>query len=86
MASGRGLRFSLMVGGVCGVLIWGVSGADDMQPQVNITPRVRQSGAKHLTSNLRVDVKVVLVPVSVTDALNRPLAISSGNPVMGVMA
>ena len=73
MASGRGLRFSLMVGGVCGVLIWGVSGADDMQPQVNITPRVRQSGAKHLTSNLRVDVKVVLVPVSVTDALDRPV-------------
>jgi VWFA-related protein len=62
-----------MVGGVCGVLIWGASGADDTQPQVSITPRVRQSGARRFTSNLRVDVKVVLVPVSVTDALDRPV-------------
>ena len=42
-------------------------------PRVAITPRKLESGARLAPSNLRLDVKLVLIPVTVTDALDRPV-------------
>jgi len=51
--------------------------ADDVpsdSPGVSITPRERRPDANaSLPSNLRLDVKVVLIPVSVTDSLDHPV-------------
>jgi len=43
------------------------------QPAVAITPRKSDSKSARTKANLRVDIKVNLVPVSVTDALDRPV-------------
>src|SRR3954452_677153 len=47
--------------------------AQDQQPNVSITPRKLEARSKRPASNLRLDVNVVLVPVTVTDGLNRPV-------------
>jgi len=46
---------------------------DSEEPQVNITPRVRPSAPAPVLpkANIRVDTNVVLIPVTVTDPLNR---------------
>jgi len=46
--------------------------AQEPQPRVAITPRKAESARRISSSNLRLDVNMVLVPVSVTDALDRP--------------
>ena len=49
------------------------SAVSEEQPRVSITPRKLESRAARSASNLRVDVKIVLVPVTVTDAMDRPI-------------
>jgi VWFA-related protein len=52
----------------------GGSGVGQERPSAVITPRHRpQVAITHRPGNLRLDVKVVLVPVTVIDALNRPI-------------
>jgi len=50
--------------------------ADPLQPNISVTPRVRPKGApdESITdrkSDIRIDTTLVLIPVSVTDPLNR---------------
>jgi len=45
----------------------------EQPPQVSLTPRKPVSHADRSASNLRLDVKVVLIPVTVTDAMDRPI-------------
>ena len=47
--------------------------ASNQQPQVSITPRKTQALKDHRRTDLRLDVKQVLVPVTVTDAWDRPV-------------
>jgi VWFA-related protein len=46
---------------------------DSEEPQVNITPRARPTASAPVLpkANIRVDTNVVLIPVTVTDPLNR---------------
>ncbi len=50
-----------------------VGGGQGAEPRVAITPRESQTANRGPSSNLRLDVKMILVPVSVTDALDRPI-------------
>src|SRR3954454_14878366 len=45
----------------------------DEQPKVSVTPRKLESRGVRSPSNLRLDVKLVLVPVTVTDAKDNPI-------------
>ena len=51
----------------------GIGGSQDSQPKVAITPRPSEKAGRTPSANLRLDLKMVLVPVSVTDALDRPI-------------
>ena len=58
-----------------GLTLWtfGWSGdAGQDQPKVTITPRERQGTTTRGRANIRADVRLVLIPVTVTDALDRP--------------
>lgn len=47
---------------------------EPQQPRVSIAPRpVKPTGGDSIRSNLRVDVRMVLVPATVTDQLERPV-------------
>src|SRR5579883_2876579 len=50
--------------------VWSANGQDS---KVAIQPRTRPSQAHGSSPTLRLDLKVVLVPVTVTDALDRPV-------------
>jgi len=50
-----------------------VHAGQQAESKVGITPRVQPRGDRSTAANLRLDVKVILVPVSVTDAVDRPL-------------
>ena len=52
--------------GACFTTVWG---ADVIQPR----NAPRANNTKFASANLRMDVKVVLVPVTVTDSLDRPI-------------
>ena len=43
------------------------------QPRVSVVPRLADAKTARLPATLRLDVRVVLVPVSVSDALDRPV-------------
>jgi len=60
--------------GACFPSAWGADAAGP-EARVSIQPRAPSliKSTTAVPANLRVDVKVVLVPVSVTDALNRPI-------------
>ncbi len=47
--------------------------AQEFQPRISANPQPPSDGSKRQGADLRLDVKVVLVPVSVTDSLNRPV-------------
>jgi VWFA-related protein len=66
------LFVGIAVGG-WGLSAFGEDFTSSFQPQ--IAPRTRSGGSQALrsTPNLRLDVKMVLVPVSVTDAAERPI-------------
>ena len=53
-------------------LLGAILGWAGQESQVNLTPR-RVDSAKRPLPNLRVDVKLIVVPVSVTDAFDRPI-------------
>jgi Ca-activated chloride channel family protein len=53
--------------GVC------VDGGSSDQPQVTIAPRVRRPDGNSPPASIRLDVKVVLIPVSVTDSFDHPV-------------
>ncbi len=62
-------------------MLWWISGASmtpahgssEEQPQLASRPHRAGAAAKKSAANLRLDVEVVLVPVSVTDAYDRPI-------------
>jgi Ca-activated chloride channel family protein len=58
--------------GVLFGLFLGVRG-QDQPPNISITPRKPAVRNERPSSNLRLDVNVVLIPVTVTDALGRPV-------------
>src|SRR5512142_3314852 len=47
--------------------------AAEPEQQPGIAPRPRRPGVGYAPASIRADVKLVLVPVSVTDALDRPV-------------
>lgn len=69
MLSSLGLGLLLAFLGTCS---FSSVGAHEEQPQVAITPRHAESPKRGPSANLRLDLKMVLVPVSVTDTLDRP--------------
>ena len=48
------------------------AGEPEQEPRLTTRPRRLDAGQQR-SANLRADVKLVLVPVSVTDALDRPV-------------
>ena len=63
----------------CGVLacVFGtdlLAGDSGRRPEVNITPRKSESRGRSSSNTVRADVKVVLVPVTVTDHMDRPIS------------
>jgi Ca-activated chloride channel family protein len=67
--------FTAAVAGAFCLTAYGGDGLSELQPRVFITPRAETAGAVRSRSpaNLRLDVKLILVPVSVTDAKDRPV-------------
>src|ERR1700757_2315645 len=67
--------YLVILTGFCFFGAFGADVAPQPRPQVAITPRSRLAASPGTRSNanLRLDVKLVLVPVSVTDALDRPI-------------
>jgi Ca-activated chloride channel homolog len=55
------------------MLVWGGDGGQDQQTVVNLTPRARPTPSGRPSPSLRVNVQVILVPVTVTDAMNKPV-------------
>src|SRR5437763_3226621 len=51
----------------------GLAPAQEHEVRVSLTPRVNTEESRRASANLRLDVKVVLVPVTVSDALDRPM-------------
>lgn len=72
MRYGLGLLSCAILIPTFGILAWGGDTPQE-QPTVAITPRKLPGGAERSSSNLRFDVKMVLIPVTVTDALERPV-------------
>src|SRR5579863_5499612 len=72
MPSSLGFVFLLTLLGTCS---WPTSGGHggQEQPLVAITPRQSDAASRSPSANLRLDLKLILVPVSVTDALDRPV-------------
>jgi len=79
MLSRTGIVLFATVIGTCSCSL--VCYADDQgsQPNLEVTARRRQSVGRGRSANLRVDLKEVLVPVSVTDGLDRPVTTLSRN-------
>ena len=59
----------LAVGFILGIL----PAADNPESRVSLDPRPKPAAAPATRSNIRVDTNLVLIPVSVTDPLNRPV-------------
>jgi Ca-activated chloride channel homolog len=72
MLSNSGIVLSCLL---IGSLSWNtlILQAQDTQPKVAIKPRAFEPSNRAPSANLRLDLKLVLVPVSVTDALDRPV-------------
>jgi Ca-activated chloride channel homolog len=58
---------------VCCTFAFGVKAGQQVESKPAITPHVPSRADRSGTANLRLDVKVILVPVTVTDAMDRPL-------------
>ena len=57
-------------------LCWACAGlalAQEHEVRISLTPRVNAEESRRASANLRLDVKVVLVPVTVSDSLDRPM-------------
>ena len=65
------LCFVLCASFVLGGLPAGTAGAAEQEAKVAITPR--PAAARYHPASIRADVKLVLVPVSVSDGLDRPV-------------
>jgi Ca-activated chloride channel family protein len=73
MQCSSGLLFFVIVSGLFAAPGWGRGFPQDGPGDVNLTPRATPYRKSRPPSTLRLDVKMVLVPVSVTDALDRPV-------------
>jgi len=71
MSFSLGFVFLVTLLRTCSWSTFGVR-AQEPQPRVAIAPRQTEPVRRASSSNLRFDVNMVLVPVSVTDALDRP--------------
>lgn len=70
---GLGLVLCTASGWVLGLAAPDDSAGQDAEPRVSITPRKLDTRSAELDGRLRIDVKLVEVPVTVTDALDRPI-------------
>jgi len=73
MLSHLGLLFCAIVVGVLPAFARSIVAGQEPQPRVDITPRNTRSTSGNSPSKIRLDVKVVLVPVTVTDVHDRPV-------------
>jgi len=73
MLSQLGFFLSAIGVGVCPAFAGSIVAGQESQPRVAITPRNTNSTSGSSRSNIRLDVKVVLVPVTVTDVRDRPV-------------
>ncbi len=62
-----------MLTGACAWAVAAGDGGPETQPRVAIAPRRPESASQSALSNLRLNVRMVLVPVTVTDPLDRPV-------------
>jgi Ca-activated chloride channel family protein len=68
-----GLLFWATAFGTGGAPFWAGDTGQETQPKVSITPRKFEARGIRSSSSLRLDVNVVLVPVTVTDPLGKPV-------------
>src|SRR4051794_21515845 len=66
-----GFLLCTALGLTIGTFAWNSQGAQE-QPRVAIQPRQRETLVTRTSPNIRADVRLVLIPVTVTDALDRP--------------
>ena len=66
-------RRNAISGWVCGLTVLFLASAQE-NPRVTIVPRNRPERSSHPGSNIRLDVNLVLIPVTVTDPMGRPLS------------
>ncbi|HEY1338253.1 MAG TPA: VWA domain-containing protein [Bryobacteraceae bacterium] len=66
-----GSLFCATLLGMGGASFWADGADQDQSPKVSITPRKEAPSGR--SSNLRLDVNVVLVPVTVTDPFGKPV-------------
>src|SRR5436190_1243205 len=70
-------RFTVFIGFFlscfCNAPALNSSSAQDDQTKVSITPRKLESRTDRPAPNLRLDIKMVLIPVTVADTLDRPV-------------
>src|SRR5689334_13484584 len=63
---------------VCAVLagagfVWSSAAAAEQDAKLAVRPRKPEIGSTDRTPSIRADVSLILVPVSVTDAFDRPI-------------
>jgi len=58
--------------GFFSVAVLTLAGADAETPRINITPRIRARPQAVVNASIRVDAKLVLIPVTVTDTFGAP--------------
>jgi VWFA-related protein len=59
------------IAAIGGIALPGAPADSPTAPQVNIVPRVKPSNEPGSNANIRVDASLVLIPVTVTDPMNR---------------
>ena len=69
----RSFLLSASLTGIVAASSAGVGISEQHEMQGPLTPRVRPAEGRQPPVNLRLDVQVILVPVTVTDALERPM-------------
>src|SRR5262245_23149030 len=68
----RATLFVLTAFGYAGI-IWPSVNAAAQDPKLAVRPRKPDAGGSAVAPSIRADVSLILVPVNVTDALDRPI-------------
>jgi Ca-activated chloride channel homolog len=71
LPSYRNLFVFCVVPAILGIALWGAQADPPSDAQVSIVPRAKPSAEPESKANIRVDTSLVLIPVTVTDPLNR---------------
>ena len=62
-------RSTFLAAGIISIISWVGAAEDRDGPRVSMTPRVIKRPQAAVNASIRVDSKLVLIPVTVTDAL-----------------